>query len=125
MQTKEMVALSYFRPAQILLGLKVHDEKVLRLHELLLHARRREEDVVAMPDRGASTCASDLRTTILIRRVYFLLCGPTPGERKRGGRRVSLIYPSVSVELSAQLANQVCWMIGVMRRDQCICSDCV
>ena len=41
----------------ILLSLKIHDKHIRRLHEFLLHATRRNEDLVAMFDTCTTACA--------------------------------------------------------------------
>ena len=48
---------SNLRPPYILLGLEIHNKHVRRLHKLLLHAARRNEDLVAMLDARAAAGA--------------------------------------------------------------------
>jgi hypothetical protein len=48
---------TYQWSADVLLARVVHDKDVVRLHQLFLHARGREEDVVFMLDRNAAAGA--------------------------------------------------------------------
>lgn len=111
--------------SKIFLRIIVHHEEILRLHELLLHARRREKDVIAMTDRGTSTCASDLESRYLleIRTIQIHLW--TICEQASRACLSDAIYPAMSVELATQLADQVRRVIRVMRRDQSIWACCI
>ena len=80
--------MTYQWPTDVLLARPVHDEDVVRLHQLFFHARGREEDVVFMSDRDAAAGAGD---------------------------------PAKSVELAAQRADQVGWVLWVLRFDERIC----
>nr|POF07856.1 hypothetical protein CFP56_66148 [Quercus suber] len=50
---------TYQGPAQIGLGVEVHDEHVGGLHHLLLHAGRGDEDMIAVADGDAPAGARD------------------------------------------------------------------
>lgn len=81
-------SLTYQWSADVLLARVIHDKDVVWLHQLFLHARGREEDVVFMLDRNAAA----------------------------GAR-----HPAESVELPAERADQVGWVIRVVRFDERVC----
>ena len=74
--------VSYLRSSKILLAGEVHYEHVRRLHELLLHAARRNVDLVFMANAGSSTGTCYLaKFTCQLRLRSWLIFAPLLSQR--------------------------------------------